>query len=401
MIKKSYKYKKSSGLVVKSIKRGKKPGNRQKNRNKKSRSRSRGSKINTKYDGAKRKYNEINLLEDRDCVPSESERLLNAIICGNLEVVRNLYRNNHNLNNIGALGLAVHHEHLPIIEFLLNNKAVDINFINIKSDKAFVSNTALMISVQRRNIEILLYLLQKEADLNIQNQMGNTALHIAVIQDFRSAILFLLMKGADDTITNNAGSTPFNFAYEFARPYANRTLWNEIKTKKLFSDIELFDTTILSASASEKEKNLFTNILNWFNPPTVPLFKFMEEVKNPYDILLQTMSFATDDPDSNFDIDPRFLETDSLTYKSFVTAVENAFATLTPEERLAGISMERFIPLIGFHGKNKTWIISMLYDVLLKDKLKIPSLNKLEIIRTDVDEEDDAKALVVLLPPST
>ena len=393
MIKRSNKYKISSALVVKSIKRGKKPVNRQKNINKKSRSRSRGrgrgrgSKITTKYDGAKRKYSEINPLEDRDCVshssyvPSESER---------------------HLNNIGALGLAVHHEHLLIIEFLLNNKAVDINFINIKSDNAFVSNTALMISVQKRNIKILLYLLQRGADLNIQNQMGNTALHLAVITDFRSAILYLLMKGADDTITNNDGKTPYDFAYEFARPYANRSLWNEIKTKKLFSDIELFDTTMLSASTSEKEKNLFTNILNWFNPPpAVPLSKFMEEVKNPYDILLHTMSFVTDDPDSNFDIDPRFLETDSLTYKSFVTAVENAFATLTPEERLAGISMERFIPLIGFHGKNKTWIISMMYDVLLKDKRKFPSLNKLEIIRVDVDEEDEAKALVVLLPPST
>lgn len=56
------------------------------------------------------------------------------------------------------------------------------------------------------NVEILQYLLEKEADINATNYIGNTPLHIALYHQSEDCIPLLLEKEADITIANTGSS---------------------------------------------------------------------------------------------------------------------------------------------------------------------------------------------------
>ena len=80
--------------------------------------------------------------------------------------------------------------------------------------------TALMVQAQQSsdNIETLTFLLDHNADPNLQANNGNTSLHFAISSgDNLQKVLLLLQHGAKTTIKNNYGKTPLDIAKFYNR----------------------------------------------------------------------------------------------------------------------------------------------------------------------------------------
>jgi len=78
--------------------------------------------------------------------------------------------------------------------------------------------TPLMYCIQNERSGMVDYLLEKEIDVNKQDDIGNTALFYAVFKskDKTDLIEKLLKKGADMNIANNAGVSPLSLANSMA-----------------------------------------------------------------------------------------------------------------------------------------------------------------------------------------
>lgn len=78
--------------------------------------------------------------------------------------------------------------------------------------------TPLMYCIQNERSKMIDYLLEKEIDINKQDNVGNTALFYAVFKskDKIELIEKLLTKGADMNIANKAGVTPLSLANSMA-----------------------------------------------------------------------------------------------------------------------------------------------------------------------------------------
>ncbi len=78
--------------------------------------------------------------------------------------------------------------------------------------------TPLMYCIQNERSKMIDYLLEKEIDINKQDNVGNTALFYAVFKskDKIELIEKLLTKGADMNMANKASVTPLSLANSMA-----------------------------------------------------------------------------------------------------------------------------------------------------------------------------------------
>lgn len=78
--------------------------------------------------------------------------------------------------------------------------------------------TPLMFCIQNERSKMIDYLLEKEIDINRQDNVGNTALFYAVFKskDKIGLIEKLLKKGADMNMANKAGVSPLSLANSMA-----------------------------------------------------------------------------------------------------------------------------------------------------------------------------------------
>ena len=88
--------------------------------------------------------------------------------------------------------------------FVKNKKIIDINQVLSEG------NTLLILAVKEGNNQIVKFLCEYEADLNIQNNEGNTALHYALGKHFYSIADILTKYGAIEDILNSKGLTPWD-----------------------------------------------------------------------------------------------------------------------------------------------------------------------------------------------
>ena len=102
------------------------------------------------------------------------------------------------------------------IEFqtLIEKYSVDIN----TTDKKL--NTFLIFAVQTDNYDIVNYLIEKGAKINLQNVYGNTALHYAILNKNFKIVDLLIKNGANEGIINKFGFTPYQlnnikFSYDY------------------------------------------------------------------------------------------------------------------------------------------------------------------------------------------
>lgn len=74
--------------------------------------------------------------------------------------------------------------------------------------------TALIITVKRRDLTWTNFLLSRSANPNIKDSKGNTALHFAALLGFPEGAELLLTRGAQVNLGNSSGETPLIIAVQ-------------------------------------------------------------------------------------------------------------------------------------------------------------------------------------------
>lgn len=100
-----------------------------------------------------------------------------------------------------------------ILRFLVNEHAADVNFVHeCGSDKAWKSETALVIAVRRGCCAMANVILSLGGDVNIQDHKGRTPLLLAVLRTDRRMVRLLLARGARVDVADSEGKLPLHLA---------------------------------------------------------------------------------------------------------------------------------------------------------------------------------------------
>jgi len=208
---------------------------------------------------------------------------------------------------------------------LHNERNIDLDY------RDETGHTALHLAVMRGHENIVRYLIDNGANLNIRDpQYGFTPLMEAVSFNVRSSLIpLLLMEGADDTILSRRNETAFDLAVSRNRPYANRELWEQMKSKvsesKVLDSVTKFQLNPSSVAVSDD-----THLAN-----------FLNEVPASMDMMPSVMSF-----NSETETDPRLLDINHVEYYNFIIGVINAFESLPPDSR-ENIPFDFLMPFIN------------------------------------------------------
>jgi ankyrin repeat protein len=131
---------------------------------------------------------------------------------------------NINFTDIDLLSAALDSGKNKIIKFLLNNG------INIYTHNKGV--TALENAFQQEDKEIIILILEKISDYNLQYFNGKTCLYLACKYHNLDAIDYLLKQGANPSIANIDGNTPFHIAIFNSYEWLLDTLIEQNKLSK-------------------------------------------------------------------------------------------------------------------------------------------------------------------------
>jgi len=104
-------------------------------------------------------------------------------------------------SNFPLLPLAVHNNNIELVEFLINNGA-DVNICSI------YNCSSLYLAIKREKIDLVKLLLLYEANPNIENIEGNVPLHRACELNNYELSQLLILYGANVNHANNFGETP-------------------------------------------------------------------------------------------------------------------------------------------------------------------------------------------------
>lgn len=142
-----------------------------------------------------------------------ADRLFTAAWRGDVARMRDVLEGNPNLLNEHsregwtALQLASHFGHANAVRFLLDRGAD----VGIKSTNE-MANTALQGAIAGKRAEIVLLLLEHDADPEATDSGGNTALHLAAHEGVPEIVEVLLRRGANINARRNDGLTPLGVA---------------------------------------------------------------------------------------------------------------------------------------------------------------------------------------------
>ena len=145
-----------------------------------------------------------------DLVGQENtNRIIKAIEVGDVGLLKELI-NPSNINTIlneqaeNPLTLAVKHQNVIIVQFLLDQKA-NPNFI-------VHGRNLLMYSVQQEKVSIARLLIQRGAEINYADSLGNTALMMAATSNNIRFAKLLIRNGAFLNVRNKKGYNARDFA---------------------------------------------------------------------------------------------------------------------------------------------------------------------------------------------
>lgn len=88
---------------------------------------------------------------------------------------------------------------------------------DVLSARDYLGQTALMLAADRKDVELVKILVERNVDLDAQDALGRTVLHSAVRSNAVDCFKFLLDAGANPTLETCEGKTPAIFAAEFGR----------------------------------------------------------------------------------------------------------------------------------------------------------------------------------------
>lgn len=103
-----------------------------------------------------------------------------------------------------ALTLACYNSNNEVAKYIVEQTK------NINANNGY--GTALMAATVKGNIELVEYLIQHNADMNISDANGKTALHYAVVFNSYEIVEFLIKAGAKFDLKDNRGNTAKDYA---------------------------------------------------------------------------------------------------------------------------------------------------------------------------------------------
>lgn len=135
-------------------------------------------------------------------ISPERKKALDAII----RVRKKYILMEQKARNLSLLKYAQKGDNKKIVEML--RAGAHINTYDTNKQSQSYKQTPLMLATINGHGTSVRLLIQKGADINMQDSQGNTALHLAVIWNLPDAMYKLLIgQKASDTIANNAGKT--------------------------------------------------------------------------------------------------------------------------------------------------------------------------------------------------
>ena len=142
---------------------------------------------------------------------SDETALIAAASRGDMDVVRALLQGGADVKasvrgGYTALLLALVNKHDEVADVLVAQPNFDLNARG--SDGV----TVLMIYIWRQREDVVNKLLQRGADVTLQEHDGDTALHAAASTGNINILQMLLAKGADPNVKNKLGGTPLMWA---------------------------------------------------------------------------------------------------------------------------------------------------------------------------------------------
>ncbi|XP_055385584.1 uncharacterized protein LOC129614764 [Condylostylus longicornis] len=174
------------------------------------------------------------LLKSKLCEKNDKDSikksLLEAAICGHLEVIKILWCQFENINDIrnnvgdSILVLACKFNNSEIVKYLLYEKNVELDIPN------YAGETSLIVSVKYGYSKLVKILIEKGANVNAQDNLGNSSLIIASKENCSGILKNLLQHGADKSLQNDFGETALFLATE--NGFVTLLLKNESKDSK-------------------------------------------------------------------------------------------------------------------------------------------------------------------------
>jgi ankyrin repeat protein len=143
---------------------------------------------------------------------TETEPVVEAAKNGDLETVRTiLARDPSKLdatdeNKYTALHWACMRAHWDVVKYLIEEGA-DLNVVGGDG------GTQINWAVHHDNVDIIKLMVEKGAKLNIRNRWGMTELHTAIWRGCIHVVEYLLDHGSDPTIKTNEGWTAMHYAF--------------------------------------------------------------------------------------------------------------------------------------------------------------------------------------------
>lgn len=117
--------------------------------------------------------------------------------------------NTKNGDGLTILHLVAGSGNLEVAEIILNNSNVRLD--NKSSEKAS-GNTALHLAVKNEHLEMVEYLFEKGASVNIQNENGSTSLHVGAFTGNAAIMDFLIKHGAIIDVPDKGDKQPLHAA---------------------------------------------------------------------------------------------------------------------------------------------------------------------------------------------
>lgn len=90
--------------------------------------------------------------------------------------------------------------------------AVENGDIDVDEKRPSDGNTALHIACAKGHQELVQFLLDEGADVNVQNSVGETPLHLAVLHQHPAIVHVLLKYGPDISLSSDVGGSPLLYA---------------------------------------------------------------------------------------------------------------------------------------------------------------------------------------------
>ena len=205
--------------------------------------------------------------------------LLCAALGGHLEIIKRLLRLGADIkqqtNDGNALMMAVVRNHVEVMQYLIDNTAVELTSCNTYFSGAV---PVFFAAAKFGNCEASRFLIKKGAALDVQLTDGRTVLHCAAQKcadglEYHGVVRLLVRAAADMLRTNNAGVTPLDILklserfptakdyFQNRRSYLSGRLRPEDNLDSVFSvAVDLLDIPVLEALRDQLGERLSRNL---------------------------------------------------------------------------------------------------------------------------------------------